>query len=153
MLDLKPDRELVEEFEDSLDVTIGPASYHLTSHAMVIEDMPVATQNVRAEGTPTSRIYFVYEACIEDVELIARMQANSTRISDAQLENLAWEDARQGGKGRANAVLVTYLDDLLSAYRSIPTDRRGERISFDGHELGGNVLTILHEIDQVRYRR
>jgi hypothetical protein len=153
ILDSSPERELAEEFEDTLDVRITPDQYHLTPRGMIIEDQPVETDNVRAVGLPTVRIYYAFEAWIEAPQMIAMMQANAARYSDKDLQELARQDARQGGRGRANAILSLGLDDLKDVYRSIPLDRRSGPIRVAGHRIDGNVLAILEEVDQPQYQR
>lgn len=153
ILDSSPERELAEEFEDTLHVRITPDQYHLKPRGMIVEDLPGETDNVRAAGLPTVRIYYVFEAWMEAPEMITMMLANSRRYSDQDLQNMVWEDARQGGKGRANAILALGLDDLKDVYRLIPTDKRGEPIRVGRYQLDGNVLAILEEVDNPKYQR
>ena len=94
----------------------------------------------------------MFEARIEAPELITMMLANSRRYSDQDLQRMAWQDARSGGKGRANAVLVLGLDDLKEVYRSIPTGGRGGPIRVGEYQLDGNVLAILEGIDNPKYQ-
>lgn len=153
ILDSSPERELAEEFEDTLSVRITPDQYHLKPLGIIVEDLPIETDNVRAEGLPTVRIYYVFEAWMEAPEMITKMLANSRRYSDKDLQKMARKDARQGGRGRANAILALGLDDLKDVYRSIPTDKRGAPIRVGGHQLDGNVLAILEDVDQPKYQR
>jgi hypothetical protein len=145
ILDSSPERELAEEFEDTLHVRITPNHYRLRPRATIVEDSPGATDNVRAEGLRTVRIYYVFEAWMEDPETIALMLANSRRYSDKDLQEMAWEDAQRGGRGRANAVLTLGLDDLKDVNRSIPTEERGGLVRITGHQLDGNVVAILEK--------
>lgn len=62
ILDSSPERELAEEFEDTLNVRITPDQYRLKLRGIIVEDLPGETDNVRAEGLPTVRIYYVFEA-------------------------------------------------------------------------------------------
>lgn len=153
ILDSSPHRELAEEFEDTLSVRITPEQYRLKSHGMFIEDLPVKTDNVRAEKFPTVRVYFVFEAWMQDPKIGSMMLANNRRYSEYDLEKMAWEDARQGGKGRANAVLTLELDELKERYRLLPLDKRGAPIHIEGHQLDGNVVAILEGIDTSKYQR
>ena len=57
---------------------------------------------------------------------------------------MAWEDARSGGKGRANAILVLELEKLQEFYQSMSMDRRGSLVRFGAHQLGGNVHAVLN---------
>jgi hypothetical protein len=153
ILDSSPERELAEEFEDTLDVRITPDQYHLKPRGIIVEDLPCETDNVRAEGFPTVRIYYVFEAWMEAPDIIMMILANNRRYFDKDLQKMAWKDFRQGGRGRANAILALGLDDLKDVYRSIPTDRRGGPIRVGGHQLDGNVLAILKDVDQPKYQR
>jgi hypothetical protein len=152
VLDSSPERELAEEFEDTLHVQISPDQYHLKPRGIIVEDLPDETGNVRAVGWPTVRIYYVFEARIEAPEMITLMLANSWRYSDKDLQKMAWNDARQGGRGRANAILALGLVDLKDVYRLIPPDRRGGPIRVGRYQLDGNVLAILEEVDNLKYQ-
>ena len=151
ILDSSPERELAEEFEDTLNVRITPDQYHLKPRGIVVEDLPGETDNVRAAGLPTVRIYYVFEAWMEAPEMIAMILANSRRYSDKDLQKKAWKEW-QGGRGRANAILALVLDDLKNVYGSILTDRRGGPIRVGRYQLDGNVLAILEEVDKPKYQ-
>jgi hypothetical protein len=152
ILDSSPERELAEEFKDTLNVRITPDQYRLKPRGIIVEDLPSETENVRAAGLPTVRIFYVFEAWMRAPEMITMILANSRRYSDKDLQKMAWKDAWQGGRGRANAVLALGLDDLKDVYRSIPTDRRGGPIHVGRYQLDGNVLAILEEVDKPRYQ-
>jgi len=153
ILDSSPERELAEEFEDTINVKITPDQYQLKPRGIIVEDLPGETDNVRAAGLSTVRIYYVFDAWMEAPELITMMLANNRQYSDKDLQKIAWRDARQGGRGRANAILTLGLDDLKEVYRSIPMDRRIGSIRVGEHQLDGNVLAILEEVDQSKYQR
>ncbi len=89
----------------------------------------------------------MFDAQIEDPDLIGMILANSRRYSDNDLQKMAWEDAWKGGKGRANAILALGLDDLENMYRVIPRDRSNGPVRVAEHQLDENVRAIL------RYRR
>ncbi len=97
-------------------------------------------------------MYYVFEARIVAPDMITMMLANSRGYADQDLQNMAWNDARQGRRGRANAMLVLGLEDLQDVYRSIPTDRRGGPICVGSYQLDGNVLAILEEVDKPKYQ-
>ena len=153
ILDFSPQRELAEEFEDALHIKIVPDRYQLNPLGLLVKNTPTETTNVRVEKNPTVRVYFVFEAWIHDREIISMMLANSRACSDSDLEKAAWKDARQGGKGRANAILVIGLDGLMSFYRSIPVDRRGDPLRLEGHQLDETVTALLDKLDSPKYRR
>jgi len=153
VLDSSPHRELTEEFGDTLHIGITSDQYRLQPCGMVIEDLPTETENVRAEKIPTVRVYFLFEAWMQTPEIILMMLANTKQYLDEDLEKLAWKDARQGGKGRANAILVVELDDLKKQDGSIPMENLNGPIRVDGHELDGNVLALLEEVENPKYQR
>jgi hypothetical protein len=152
ILDYKPGRELNEDFGDTLHTSLTPDQYQLSPHGMIIEDHPVKTHNLRSPGSPTVRIYYIFEARIEGPELIRRMMDNHRSHTDRDLQKLALLDAHQGGRGRANAILTLPLDDLVEYYRSLPAGKRSGSIFFKEHQIAGNVLALLDEVDQTRYR-
>jgi hypothetical protein len=143
ILDSSPERELTEEFEDTLHVKVTPDKYHLKRRGMIVEDRPLKTDNVRAAGFSTVRIYYVFEARIKAPELISLMLASSRRYSAEVLQKMAWKDARQGGKGRANAILTLSFDDLKNMYHALPADQRGRPVQLGEHQLDGNVQAII----------
>jgi len=153
ILELSPHRELAEEFEDSLGIPLTPSQYDLKRRGLVIEDIPSATQNMRAPGMPTVRIYYIFEARIDDSALVELMLTNSRRYSERDLHNMAREDSSHGGRGRASALLVLDLDDTKYLYTSIPLERRSETVRFGEHQLHGNVPAVLSEIDHPKYQR
>jgi len=153
ILDSSPQRELAEEFEDTLHLNITRDQYQLRPRGIIIENRPSETDNVRTEKLPTVRVYFVFEAWMQAPEIISMMLANNGRYSDDDLENMAWEDFRLGGKGRANAILAIELEDLKKVYQSIPIGERGGPIRIQGHQLDGNVLAIMEGIDTPKYQR
>jgi hypothetical protein len=152
ILDTTPERELKEEFEDSIHVSIRCDQYQIMSHGIRIEAMPVETSNVRAAGIPTVRVYFLYEAWLTDPLLITRIMTNTKQFTDEDLQNQALLDAQHGGKGRANAILVLGYDDLIESYRSLSLEKRNGLFCFEGHQIEENVLAMFGEIAQTRYQ-
>ena len=152
ILDYSPGRELEEEFRDTLHLEITQYQYQVKLRMMVFEDQPVKTENVRAPGTLTQRIYYIYEAQIENKELISSILDNHQRYTDRDLQEIAILDAQQGGRGRANAVLVLPLADLVEYYRSFSMEIRSGPLKYGEHSLAENVLAFLREVDQTRYK-
>lgn len=152
ILNSNPERELIEEFEDSLKINLSMDQYRLNPRGIIIEDLPVETENVRATGLPTVRIYYLYEAWVESPDLIMRMAANGEQHTDKDLQEMAQAEAQHGGRGRANAMLTLSLDDLTEMYRSMAMDLRSGPIRFKDHQLDGNVLAILEDVEQTKYQ-
>jgi len=150
ILDTSPERELTEEFGDALGVGILRSQYRLSPAGMLLEDGARKTDSVRARGRPTVRVYYVFEAWLQDPETISSL-LDSSRASDGDLRAEAQRRAEGGGRGRANAALVLGLEDLRSTYLATPRDRRGEPLSRGGHLLAGNVAAIVGGVDCPRY--
>jgi hypothetical protein len=153
ILESWPERELREEFEDALKIKINQDDYHKTSVGAVVEEEPVKTDNVRAPGTSTVRVYNVFEVRVIATRLVDAILKNSASYSDEDLRSLAWEDVRSGGKGRANGVLALPFDLLTNAYMAIPLNERDGPIRFEGYQLEGNVLAVFEEIPTGKYER
>lgn len=153
ILDSSPRRELAEEFADTLAVEVSPDQYRLQAHGMVVENSPRETRSVRAPGRRTVRVYYVFQAWFQELDLVTAMLDNSRFVSDRDLEMRARHEAARGGRGRANAVLVVARDDLEARYLSIPQDRRGEPTRVGSHSLAGNVPVVLDGVDHPRYQR
>ena len=152
ILDYSPGRELAEEFKDTLQLGINQDQYQVKFEAMVVEDQPVRTENVRSPGSMTTRIYYIFKARIENNELISSLLANNQRYTDRDLRDLAFLDAQQGGGGRANAVLVLPFAELVKFYRSFPMKIRSGPLQFEKHPLAENVLALMTEVHQNRYK-
>ena len=148
VIDFSPVRELTEEFQDSLHIQLRSQDYSLTPRGMRIEDELTPTENVNAPGFPTKRIYILYDAWLKSSGLMKMIMANSSKYSDANLEEMACEDAKKGGKGRANAMLSVSLNQLLDFYRSVQHDGKESPMLFMGHQFEWNVRALLELSDE-----
>lgn len=153
VLELNPRRELDEEFLDSLGLIIDPAQYALKLTGSVIENEPVETGNVRAAGNPTVRIYLLFEMRLHDPGLIGAVIHNSAAVSDQALQELAWADQVQGGRGRANAALVVDAEKFVHTCLGLPIQSQAGLIDFEGHQIEHNTLALFEELDTSLYRR
>ena len=68
------------------------------------------------KGIPTVRVYRIFEATITYPALADAMLMNSEHLSHKRMCELALEDARNFGKGRANAVFVIPLEAITDSY-------------------------------------
>jgi len=143
ILETSPLRELSEEFADTLQVKITADKYLLKTRGMTVRDQPLVTHNPRAAGFPTVRIYYLFEARMKDPDIIDMMLTGSRRYTVERLRELARQDARQGGKGRANAILTLDLDELKKFYRSLPVNQYDTPQQFGEYQLDGNVQAII----------
>ncbi len=150
-LDTSPERELAEEFDDAIGIRIARSQYRLQPAGMLVEDTPGPTLSVRAPGRPTVRVYYLFEAWLDDPEIVASiLESNGT--TDGDLRTEALHDAERGGRGRANAALVLGLEELRSTYLGLPTTRRDAPVTVRGHRLAGNVAAVLADVD-AQHRR
>ena len=81
------------------------------------------------------------------------MLADSKRYSDEHLRDMAREDLKRGGRGKANAIATLALDDVMDIYTSIPPERRSEPVRVGQYQLDGNVPAVLQNMDHPRYQR
>ena len=152
-LESMPDRELVEEFEETIRVGLQSDQYTVQPVGFVIEDGPVWTDNWYALGHLTVRVYRVFDVYITDVELCRKMIAASQKYSDDEFGKLALEDARNGRNGRANTVLTLPLDVVKESYVALPPEKRYAKIMVDDHKLDESVLVVLMDVDVPQYQR
>jgi hypothetical protein len=153
ILESDPRRELVEEFADSLKISLQPMHYTYQPAGFVVENEPTPTDNVHAGRHPTVRIYRIFEVRIIDDSLCAAMLSASERYSDRDLETLALEDAKSAGKGRANSTLTLPLKQLVDSYIPIPPEKRYARRTVDGYQLDVSVLAVLPDVDVPHLQR
>lgn len=151
VLDLDPNRELVEEFDDTLEIQLKPDQYTLHQIGSVLENEPTATANVRASGYPTVRIYRVDEVQIQDPGLCKLIMTNGEKHSPQFLQSLARKDAHMGGRGRANAMLVAPIEKIRAAVLAVPLEERSELLPFEDSFLDGNVAALFYDIPVTKY--
>jgi hypothetical protein len=152
VLEATPDRELVEEFYDSLGIRLTPDQYATQPLSTLIENHPVRTENIHASGYPTARIYRVYEVRILDATLVQAMIENSVRFSDSDLRQLVLQNANNGGPGRMNAILALPLGWLTDRYLALPRQKRTQVQEIEGHLLDSNVPAILAGVQISKYQ-
>jgi len=153
ILETGPERELAEEFADALEITLRPDQYSHQPLATVVEDAPAPAENLSAKGVPTVRVYRIFEAHFSDSSLAHAMMKNSERFSHADLQKLALEDAQNGGKGRAKAILALPLQRLSDAYLALTPRGRNTSILFETHRLDETVPAVLEGISVPKYQR
>ena len=152
-LESTPRRELVEEFEEALQVHLQADQYTIQPIGFVIEDKPVRTSNADARGHLTVRLYEIFKVHIVDLNLCEAILAASERYSDHDLERLAVEDFQTGGKGHAHSVLSVPLNLVLESYLALSPDMRFRKILVKNYTLDESVLSILEDVDVPQYQR
>lgn len=152
VLESSPLRELVEEFRDALGTDIKSEQYRLKWLRTIVEDMPIRTSNPRSEGSSTTRIYSIYEMKVVDSELITKLIESSNSRSDKDLCAAAEKDYLEGGRGRVSTALVLEYDRLVSFYQDLSQQGRRTQTRIRGHELDGNVLAILNEVESEKFQ-
>jgi hypothetical protein len=153
VIELDPTRELAEEFADTLGVGLNPDQYFSRVVGMVVEDHPSATEYIHASGYPTARIYRIFEARIPDLSLANTIMERSASCTDEELNELAVQDFRKGGLGRANTVLTLSFKEIQDFYSAIPPEVRNTPIWFRGHQIDETVAAVLDGISVPRYQR
>jgi hypothetical protein len=152
-LESLPDRELTEEFEETLGVILKPGQYRVKALATVIENSPIPTENASVPGVPTVRIYRTFEVHILEEALWKIMLEASERYSDQDLGLLARKNFLEGGRGHANSILTLPIHLVTEAYRSFPPELRYRKINIANHTLDQSVLAILEDIDVPQYQK
>lgn len=152
ILETSPSRELVEEFAETLNVDLRPEQYVCKPVATIVENRAISTENIYAEGTPTVRVYRIYEVTIADLFLIDAMLKYGDGLTHQSLSALAIADARRGGRGKANAVLTLPWERLQNSFRAMLPAERNVPIIFDENKLDSTVAAILDEIAVPRYQ-
>jgi hypothetical protein len=148
MLDADPARELAEEFADALALDLSPARYSQRAAGLIVEDRPTPTDNPRAPGTNTVRVYRVFEVRLHDADMSQAILDNSQRVSNEDLEALALS-----GTGRANGALALPLRGLTAAYLALPPGSRALPLTFGGHLLDRSVAAVLEGVAAAGYQR
>lgn len=152
-LESTPDRELVEEFEETTHIDLNPKQYTVRPMGFVIEDNPVRTDNWHVHGYLTLRIYSTFEVQITDVELCKTMLTVSQQYSDQEFGVLALEDSRKGGNGRASTILTLPLDVVKKSYLVLPPEKRYGKLVVENHQLDESVVVVLDDIEVPQYQR
>ncbi len=148
-LESTPDRELVEEFDETLGVGLKPEQYTAQPTGFVIEDNPVWTENWYARGQLTVRVYRIFKVQICDGTLCETILSASQRISDRELGKFAFDSNR----GRANSVLALPLNLITEAYLALLPELRYRRVNVEDHEIDESVLAVLGDVDVPQYQR
>lgn len=148
-LESAPDRELAEEFDETMGVELKQSQYTVESTGFVLEDKPVFTENWHAHGFPTVRVYRVYKVQLIDEGICQTLLATTQRVSDDELRESALE--KEGG--RANSVLALPLHILRETYLAFPPEARYQKIKVAGNQLDESVLAVLGDVDVLQYQR
>ena len=153
ILETDPVRELAEEFDDTLRISLQPEQYSCKPVATVVENDPTPTNNTHSEGVPTVRVYRIFEVIILGASLIDIMLTNSELTSDKKLCDLAIKDAQIGGNGRANAILAVPLKQICSVYSAMAPAERNTPILFEQYQVDETVTAILDNMLASKYQR
>ena len=151
-LEASPERELVEEFEETLNVQLKPDQYTVQPLGFVVEEHPVWTENWYARGHLTVRVYRTFRVDLVDPVLCQTILAASQDYSDQDLGMTALRDSQNGGRGRANSVLALPFKLGTQSYLALPPEMRYKKIVIESHELDESVLAVLDEVDVPQYQ-
>ncbi len=152
-LESGPDRELTEEFMETINVKLHAGQYKVQPMGFVIENSPVQSKNDYARGRLTVHLYRIFKVEITDPTLCRIMFGIGQLYSDQDLAELALQDSEHGGPGRANTILTLPLSTVRDAYLALPPAERYKKIVIENHELDESVLAILEGIDVPQYQR
>ena len=152
-LDSDPVRELGEEFQDTLGIDLQPNQYSISPVGLVVENEPAPSASLRAAGNPTVRIYRVDHVEILDPDLCQMMVQNNMDHTASVLRGKVELDVENGGKGRANAIFSTRLEEITSFYQSLEPERRGEILPYRDTLLAGNIAAILEGVPVPKYHQ
>lgn len=151
-LEAEPDRELTEEFLETINVKLRPSQYSVHPMGFVIENNPVQSKNDYARGQLTVHLYRIFKVQIVDDILCRVIWSISQLYSDHELGARALQDFENGGRGRANTTLTLPLNDVVESFRALAPDERYRNLVVDHHELDESVLAIL-DVDVPQYQR
>ena len=152
-LEAEPDRELVEEFMETMKVKLSAHQYTVQPLGFVIENNPVRTSNEYARGQLTVHLYRIFRTQITDPVLGRIMLSISQLYSDKTLGDLASNDLEQGNRGRMNTILTLSLDTVRESYLALAPDMRYQKIMVENHTLDESVLAVLEDVDVPQYQR
>jgi len=151
VLENDPTRELVEEFDDSLMIKLRHDQFTSKPAAIFVEETPAPTQNTRAWGYPTVRVYHLFETILTDPMLAKAVVLGSNRVTNRELSEKVQKDSESGGKGRANAILAMPLKRVEDHYASLSLDERNKSVVLDGHQMAETIPAILGGIEVPKY--
>lgn len=152
VLESDPRRELSEEFAETLGIQLKPDQYTCHAAGLILENDPSPTENDRARGYPTARIYRIFEAHIIDSSLGRALIANDERYSDEALSRRARETLQTDGTGQANGVLTLPWQALTAFYSTLDPGIRSQPVLFQNYKLDETVAAVL-DIDVPKYQR
>lgn len=152
-LEAEPDRELVEEFMETMKVKLSPSQYTVQPLGFVIENRPVRTSNDYARGQLTVHLYRIFRVQIIDSTLCTIMGSISQLYTDQGLERLVRNKLEDGGQGRANTILTLSLDRIKDTYLAFAPEMRYRKIVVEDHTLDESVLAVLEDIEIPEYER
>jgi hypothetical protein len=151
-LEAEPDRELTEEFFETINVKLHPGQYSVQPRGFVIENSPVQSKNDYARGQLTVHLYRVFKVQIIDSILCRVMLSISQLYSDQELGERALQDFDYGGQGRANTILTLPLNKVVDSYLALAHEVRYRNLVVENHELDESVLAVL-DVDVPQYQR
>jgi len=144
-----PERELVEEFVETMGISLNLNQYVVEPIGFVVENTPVWTENWYARGFPTVRVYRTYRVKLLDAELCKTLLFTSQQVSNEELGMRALNNKA----GRANSVLALPLDEVREAYLALSPETRYGKIEIENHKLDESVLAVLMDVEVPQYQR
>jgi hypothetical protein len=152
-LETEPDRELTEEFFETIKAKLNPGQYTVQPQGFVIENSPVRSENAYARGQLTVHLYRIYEVQILDPVLSRILLTISQMYADEDVAALARQDLDNYGQGRFNTVLTLPLGSIMDSYLALAPEARYREVTVEEHVLDESVLAILPDVDVPQYQR
>lgn len=152
-LETEPDRELTEEFIETIKVKLRPPQYTVQPLGFTIENNPVRSRNEYARGQLTVHLYRTFRAEIIDPLLGNIMWSISQLYKDEDLGMLAQKNFEYSDSGHVNTILTLPLSKVKESFLALPLEARYQKVIVDDHEVDESVLAILEDIDVPQYER
>lgn len=153
ILETDPRRELVEEFSNALMREFNPEQFVCKPVVTLVENNAVSTDNFYSKGSPTVRVYRIFETSITDSSLVDALLNSSQSILDDDLRELALADFHNGGNGWANGVLTLSWKGLADHYLSEIPEEHNKPFLYEKHLVDDSVSAILEGILVPKYQQ
>jgi hypothetical protein len=140
IIDASPDRELAEEFSEDLNWEIAASHYTAASIGAVIEDTPVPSDNARAAGALTVRVYQIHEVRLLDTQLIQAILDGNNKPDSALVSS-----AVQSSLGRANAASALPAAHVTAAIHALIPAAQPQPFTVNGHRFDPSASALFPE--------
>lgn len=144
VLEADADRELKEEFEDSLSIKVSSKSFEITTLGAQVQSEPQKTKRLEVAGNQTVRVFNIQHVNITDKKLIALIKKNA-ETSNEEIKNKALAKAKEKGKGKASALGLISYKKLMAEYKKADSKEENPVVSIDGLQVADSVTIALRD--------